>query len=35
MEARNLPDTEYKTVVTRMLKELRERIDELNKNFNK
>lgn len=27
--------TEYKTMVTRMLTELRERIDELNENFSK
>ena len=35
IEARNLPDTEFKTLVTRMLKELRGRIDKLSENFNK
>ena len=35
MEASNLPDTKYKTMVIRILKELRGRIDELSENFNK
>ena len=29
METSNLPDTEFKTLVTRMLRELRERVDEI------
>ena len=35
MEARNLPDAEFKTLLIRMLNELRKRVDELSKNFNK
>ena len=34
-EISNLPDTEFKTLVIRMLNELRGRIDELSKNLNK
>ena len=35
MEACNLPDTEFKTMIIRMLKELKRRIDEISENFNK
>ena len=35
METSNLPDAELKTLVIRLLKELRGRIDELSENFNK
>ena len=35
MESRNLTDTEFKTLVIRLLDELRGRVDELSKNFNK
>ena len=35
METSTLPDTKYKTMVIRILKELRGRIDELSENFNK
>ena len=35
MEARSPPDTEFKTLVIRMLKELRRRMDDLSENFNK
>ena len=34
MEANNLPDTEFKTMLIRMLKELRGRMDELSDNVN-
>ena len=34
METSNVPDAEFKTLVTRILKELR-RINELSENFNK
>ena len=34
-ETTNLPDAEFKILVTRMLNKLRERIDELSENFNK
>ena len=33
MEARNLPDIEFKPAVIRILKELRKRIEELTENF--
>ena len=35
METNNLPDTELKTLIIRMLNELRERINELNDNVHK
>ena len=35
METSNIPDVKFKTLVTRMLKELRERVVELCVNFNK
>ena len=35
METRNLPDAEFKTLVIKMLNELRGRIDNLSENFNK
>ena len=35
METSNLPDAEFKTLVIRMLNELRGRVDELSENFNK
>ena len=35
METSNLLDAEFKTLVIRMLNELRERVDELTENFNK
>lgn len=35
IKASNLPDTEFKTLIIRMLKELRERINQLSKNFSK
>ena len=35
MEASNLLDTKFKTLVTRMLNELRGRVDKLSENFNK
>ena len=35
MRASNLPDAEFKTLVRRMLEELKGRVDGLNKNFNK
>ena len=35
METSNLLDAEFKILVIRMLKELRERLHELNDNFNK
>ena len=35
METRNLPDAEFKTLVIRVLNELRGRVDDLSKNFNK
>ena len=35
IEINNLPDTEFKQVVIRMLTELGERIDEHSENFNK
>ena len=34
METSNLPDAEFKTLVIRMLSELRGRADELRENFN-
>ena len=34
MEISNLSDIEFKTLVTRMLKELRGRVDELSEDFN-
>ena len=34
MEVSNLPDTEFKTLVARMHKELRGRMDELSENVN-
>ena len=34
METSNLLDAEFKTLVTRMLKELRGKVDELRENFN-
>ena len=33
MEASNLPDAEFKTLVIRMLNELKGRVDELGENF--
>ena len=35
METSNIPNTEFKTVMIRMLKEIRGRVDELRENFNK
>ena len=35
MEARNLPDAEFKTMIIRMLKVLMGRMNELSENFNK
>ena len=35
MESSNLTDAEFKTLVIKMLNELRGRIDELSENFNK
>ena len=35
METNNLPDAEFRTLVIRMLREFRGRVDELSKNFNK
>ena len=35
METSNLPGAEFKTLVTRMLDELKERVDDLSENFNK
>ena len=35
IEMSNLPDAEFKILVLRMLKELKERVDELKENFNK
>ena len=35
METSDIPDADFKTLVMRMLKELRGRIDELRENFNK
>ena len=35
IETSNRPDAEFETLALRMLSELRGRIDELNKNFNK
>ena len=35
METNNLPDAEFKTLVIRMLNDLRERVYELSENFNK
>ena len=35
MEASNLPDIEFKTIVIRMLKELMSRMDELRDNLSK
>ena len=35
MEASNLPDAEFKTLVIRMLNELKGRLEELGENFNK
>ena len=35
MEASNLLDTKFKTLVKRILNELKERVDELGENFNK
>ena len=35
MEASNLPDTEFKTLVIRMLNELRGKIDELGEKLHK
>ena len=34
METSNLPDAEFKTLVIRMLNELKGRVDELRENFN-
>ena len=34
METNNLPDAEFRTLVIRMLREFRGRVDELSKNFN-
>lgn len=33
MEANNVPDTKFKTMVIRLIKELRGRMDELSKNL--
>ena len=35
MEASNLPDAEFKTLIIKILNKLRERVDELSENFNK
>ena len=35
METNNLPDSEFKTLVIRMLSELRGRVDEISENFKK
>lgn len=35
METSNLPDEEFKTLLIRMLGELRGRVEELSENFNK
>ena len=35
METSNLPDTEFKTLIIRMLSELRRRVEELSENINK
>ena len=35
MEISNLSDEEFKTLIIRMLNELRGRVDELRENFNK
>ena len=35
MKISNLSDVEFKTLIIRMFNELRERVDELNNNFNK
>ena len=35
METSNLSNAEFKTLVIRMLNELKGRVDELNENFNK
>ena len=35
METSNIPDVEFKTLVIRILKELRRRVDKLSGNFNK
>ena len=35
MEANNIPDTEFKVIVVKMLKELRGRMNELSENLNK
>ena len=35
MERSNLPDTEFKTLIIRMLSELRRRVEELSENINK
>ena len=35
METSNIPDAEFKTLVTRMHKKLRGRVDELSVTFNK
>lgn len=35
MEIRNIPDTKFKTLIIRVLKELMKRLDELGENFDK
>ena len=35
MKSSNLPDTKFQTIITRMLKQIRGRMDELNENLNK
>ena len=35
MQATKIPDAEFKTIVIRMLKDLRRRIDDLSRNVNK
>ena len=35
MESTKIPDAEFKTIVIRMLKDLRRRIDDLSRNVNK
>ena len=35
METSNIPDSEFKTLVIKMLNELRRRVGELSENFNK
>ena len=35
METSNLPDVEFRTLIIRILNELRERVGELSENFNK